>query len=328
MDYIGDLSRGPMLQAHRVDASSSFAAREKRLGRVVGRKGLFADTCLVKAVKLPEPVYARLRGAAAAYLWHSLVRAYPEQSFELSPNVIEDYSEAVLGLPNRTPNGLILPRRETCLSFNLVQQTLCDALSVLGMIPAFSAVQSPCNVRVVSGTPDAKADGRPYASSKIHTDVWYGEPTCSILFNLPLLGDPQSVAMEFFEPGDFPDHLQTSLDDYTLGHAVAAGSSLLPVAFECGVLYVSDALSLHQTVRRSDGIRLSLDWRAIPCDLLAGESDDMGPSHASYIDIETWTKGGATRILVDGDPIDGFQRRARGEVVQPAEFHIVPIGRA
>ncbi len=128
----------------------------------------------------------------------------------------------------------------------------------------FEAFQSPCNVRIVAGSADAKADNRPYASSKIHTDVWFGEPLRSILFNLPLLGDPAAVAMDFLEPDDFPLALRQVLADYSDGRDVAERALRLPMAFERGVVYISDSLSLHQTVRRGTGIRLSLDWRAIP----------------------------------------------------------------
>jgi hypothetical protein len=33
-------------------------------------------------------------------------------------------------------------------------------------------------------------------------------------------------------------------------------------------------------------------------------------------------------VFADGDPIDGFQRRARGEAVAPADIEVVPIGAA
>ena len=298
--------------------------RGQRLSRIVSHAPQAHGARLVKGIRLSDTAFCRLQSAAAIYVWHSLSQGNPDRSFVLSNCVLEEYSADVLALPNRTPNGLLLPRRETFLSFNLVQQALTAALVDLGLDAPFESVQSPCNVRIVSGAASAD-DNRPYAASKIHTDIWYGEPLRSILFNLPLLGDPAAVAMDFLEPDDFPIALRRVLPDYNDGREISARAARLPMRFDLGVLYVSDSLSLHQTMRRGPGIRLSLDWRAIPRERLDGEADEVITSRAIYVPAETWREGGATLVFADGDPIDGFQRRARGEQVTPAEIKVVPI---
>jgi hypothetical protein len=309
-------------------ADPTLEKRGERLTRIGGTAPQAHSARLVKGIRLSDPMFDRLQTAAAIYVWHSLSQGHPGRSFVLSASVLEDYSADVLALPNRTPNGLLLPRRETFLSFNLVQQALTAAIVELGIDAPFEAVQSPCNVRVVAGAANAEADNRPYAASKIHTDVWYGEPLRSILFNLPLLGDPAAVAMDFLEPDEFPVALQGVLADYNDGREISQRAARLPMSFELGVLYMSDSLSLHQTMRRGPGIRLSLDWRAIPRERLAGEADEKVQSRATYVPTDIWRQGGSTLVFTDGDPIDGFQRRARGEEVTPADIKIVPIGSA
>lgn len=300
--------------------------RGERLTRIVGTLPLSEQSPLVKAVPLPAHCLNRLQTAASIYVWHSLSQAHPQRCFVMANDVLERYSEDVLALPNRTPNGLLLPRKETFVSFNLVQQALAMAIVELTLDRPFESFQSPCNVRIVSGKPDSELDSRPYASSKIHTDVWYGEPLRSILFNLPLLGNPAAVAMEFFEPTAFPAEFQHPLGDYEDGRAVSETAERLPMRFDLGVLYVSDSLSLHQTVRRENGIRLSLDWRAIPRERLVSEANDEIRSRATYVPTDRFLAGGSTLIFADGDPLDAFLRRSRGDDVGRAHIEIVPLG--
>jgi hypothetical protein len=298
--------------------------RAQRLGRIVRGTRLRDDTRLVKVVELPPATLTRLQGAAATYVWHSLSQAYPTRDFVLSHDVLEAYADDVVALPNRTPNGVLLPRRETFLAFNLVQQALVSALIDLGIAPRFSACQMPCNVRIASGVRDAAAEQRPYASSKVHSDLWYGEPLAAILMNVPLLGDPASVGMDFFEVESFPPSLMRILCDYEEGRALAEGARRLPIEFAHGGLYVSDALALHQTIKRDQGIRLSLDFRCIARELLPGE-DDGKPLHKRYVDPAIWQRSGSTLVLGDGYPLDAFQRRSRGEAASPAALDIVAI---
>jgi hypothetical protein len=298
--------------------------RSRRLARIVRGMPLRDDTRLVKVVQLSAPTFARLQGAAATYVWQSLSQAYPTREFVLSADVLEAYADLVVALPNRTPNGVLLPRRETFLAFNLVQQALVGTLIDLGIVPRFSACQMPCNVRIASGVRDAAAEQRPYASSKVHADLWYGEPLAAILMNVPLLGDAASVGLDFFEVESFPPTLMRVLGDYEEGRALADGARRLPIEFAQGGLYVSDALALHQTTKRGPGIRLSLDFRCIARELLPGE-DDGKPLHKRYVDPALWKRSGSTLILGDGYPIDAFQRRAGGEAVAPAALDIVSI---
>jgi hypothetical protein len=302
--------------------------RGQRLARIATDLQLADQARLVKAITLPPHCFNRVQTAAAAYVWHSLSQAYPRRAFELSTRVLEQYSDDILALPNRTPNGLLLARRETFLSFNLVQQALAAAIREMKLDRLFEAFQSPCNIRIVSGDASAMADSRPYASSKIHTDVWYGEPLRSILFNLPVLGNSSAVAMEFFEPDNFPVELQKPLADYNDGQKVSERAERLPMQFDIGVLYMSDSLSLHQTVRRKPGIRLSLDWRAIPRERLAGEVEGQIQSRASYVPTERFLEGGSTLVFTDGDPLDAFVRRSRGEQVDRARIETVPLDSA
>jgi hypothetical protein len=297
------------------DFPSVLTVRARRLSRIVAHAAVTADFPLLKVIPIPEVELNRLQSAVAIYLWQSLSYAFPDGTFSLGETLATRYSDAILALPNRTPNGLILPRRETCQSFNLVHQSLANSVQSVGLNACFSAFQMPCNVRVIGGATNENADRRSYSSAKRHTDVWNGEPLSSILFNIPVLGDTEAADLRFFEPEAFPQEFQTLLDDYSLGGEIAKSAHEYPARFQLGSIYLSDSLSLHQTVKRSSALRVSLDFRTIAAELLPGESDDRSLSRAIYVSSEVWKAGGVTTVLVSGEPLDAFQRRQAGERV-------------
>lgn len=300
-------------------------ARAKRLGRIVAQADVAADYPLLKVVRIAPPAFTRLEAAVAAYIWHSLSRAYPDRSFALGNSVLTEHASEIRALPNRTPNGVLLPRRETFQSFNLIHQALADVVEGSGLLGAFSFIQIPCNVRIVNGAPDPVADARSYASSKMHTDVWNGEPLSSVLFNIPVLGDPKAVDLRFYEPRTFPAEMRRLLGDYTLGKAVTESAVEYPAKFEMGHMYISDALSLHQTMRIRPTLRVSLDFRTIARELVANESPDHSESRAVYVRPDAWRAGGSTTILASGEPLNAFQRRQAGERIAREALSIVDI---
>lgn len=306
-------SKEPLLMQDAV--SNALTGRAERLSRIVTHADVTADFPLLKVIPIPERELHRLRSAVAIYLWQSLSYAFPEKVFSLGETLTTLHGDAILALPNRTPNGLVLPRRETWQSFNLVHQALAASVERVGLSDCFSAFQIPCNVRVIGGASNEKADQRSYSSAKRHTDVWNGEPLSSILFNIPVLGDTEAADLRFFEPEAFPQEFQTLLDDYSLGSEIARSARVYPTKFQLGSIYLSDSLSLHQTIKRGPALRVSLDFRTIAAELLPGESDDPGLSRAIYVSSDVWKTGGATTVLVSGEPLDAFHRRQAGEQV-------------
>lgn len=302
-----------------------MSERAGRLTRIVERANVVADFPLLKVIRISDEVFARLEGAALIYIWHSLCRAYPQHRYALRPDLLREHVNDILTLPNRTPNGVLLPRRDTFHAFNMIHQALTDVVQGAGMLKSFSSLQIPCNVRIVSGAPNPEADARSYASAKMHTDVWNGEPVSSILFNIPVLGDPKAVDLRFYEPRAFPEELRVALRDYALGRHVTESAVEYPAKFEMGHIYVSDALSLHRTLRVQPTLRVSLDFRAISRELVAGESDDHSTSRALYVKPDAWRAAGLTTVLASGDPLDAFQRRAKGEAVAREAVSVIAI---
>ena len=299
--------------------------RAGRLGRVVQDASVDIDCPLVKVVTIPEREFSLLQGAAAAYVWQSLCKAFPGEVFPLAPDILDLARDHIVIIPNRTPNGLLLPKSETFLSFNLVQGAVAEAFKACGLAAHFSRVQAPCNVRVVDSSGSEETDGRPYSSAKPHTDVWNGEPVSAVLFNIPILGNPAAVKMAYYAPRHFPKELMGPLTDYNLGACVLEDTESYDIPFSFRHIYVSDSLCLHQTVRAADGIRLSIDFRAIPVETLTGEKTSTDNSKADYVDIQHWLNMGSSMVLTSDEPIDAFHRKARGEPVSKVDITTTAI---
>ncbi len=298
-----------------MSADNFSKSRAERLDRIVSGASISDEFPLLKVLPVHEALFATLRSAMNVYLWNSLTSWYEGQVFSLSENVLEDYTSEILKLPNRTPNGVLLPKYETFLSYNLVHRAFARIIKAFGLDRSFHSLQLPYNIRIVSfsGEADEVAAARPYASSKIHTDIWAGEPWSHLLLNLPVLGDPDGIAMEFFELKQSDSNMFPLLADYADAAIRPENISPYDVAFRIGHLYVSDSFSLHQTALKRPGVRLSIDLRAIVRDIMEGETHDAPNSRATYVDTAAWLASGSRTVLATGHPIESFQRGQQGE---------------
>ncbi len=310
---------------------SFLEERSARLDRLIGRAKLAATEIehgfpLLKVIRLPATAVALLQDAARLYLWENLTARHGERAIAFSPTILEDHSEEILALPNRTPNGLIQPKRPALASFNMLHRVLALTFRQLGLTGQFEAIQLPVNVRVVGGMVQVDADSRPYSSSKIHTDTWNREPLSALLFNLPLLGDPARIGIRYYAFREPRLELFQPLPDYSASNLDPAGLVAYDAPFTLGRLYVSDQTSLHQTVRQGiGGIRLSLDFRAVMRELVAHESHDVSQSSANYADGTVWDGLGSATLLSSDQPIDAFQRKQRGEPAGEAPVETINV---
>lgn len=219
-------------------------------------------------------------------------------------------------LPNKTPNGLLMPKAEVTLEFTMMHKCLARIMAALGIEALTDSWSLPVNVRVVLGEASAQTLGRPYAASKIHSDVWAGEPADTVVINIPVLGDIERTSLEWFEPparlGE--GHL-TVLQDFAQGESVARQSTRIDVKPKLGHIYFSDCALLHRTVRAHGGTRVSIDMR------IRLKTSDAYKAHvervsgqsrlANYVPFEQWRSIGETSVMVFDETMDEARNRYR-----------------
>ncbi len=264
------------------------------------------DFPLLCGFRIDNHLFHALELAVSGYLLASLRETCGAIDIPyVQENSIAGYpGEALLRLPNRTPNGVVLPQRENALWFNLIHSAVVDILESFRAGLRTSFVHMPLIVRLVDGTPDQAVDGRPYATAKLHLDAWNGEPPSVFSMFLPVLGDVICTGVEFFEtPRQHLSPLVRQFADYEHG-AVQIDKSLITqyeVTWNTGMLYVVDPLLLHKTMKKGGGIRVSVDFRLMPAQFLPSDIPVSGSEGVSnwkrnFISWDKWRKIGKTAL--------------------------------
>ncbi len=303
-----------------------FPDRNERLSDIVSHLPTQADFPLLKSVALDDPARASVVDAANFYIWLTLSEYFPERRFVLGEDLLETYRDAVMALPNITPNGLILPKEPNVLAYNILHRRVADLVARLGLAEHISAIQFPINVRLGRGAPNPAADSRPRASTKPHSDIWAGDPAGALVFMLPLLGDVQTVGVDFFEPQDLAEEFLGPLDDYDEGADIFRASTRYDAGFRHGELIIFDPYLLHQTLRPGDGLRVSIDFRFLPARKL--DSDGAPPDGVlrTLLPVEEWLDYGRGRLVATGEPLREFRGEDRSTVGYEVALRTVRFG--
>jgi hypothetical protein len=93
---------------------------------------------------------------------------------QLSESTILNYLEdrnSLAKLANKTPNGLIIPKKEFNNEFNHLHKVAALWLQSLKISHLYSHIFCPNNLRVVLGQESQEMARRNYSSSKIHVDL-------------------------------------------------------------------------------------------------------------------------------------------------------------
>lgn len=286
--------------------------RAERLKEVTKNvKNIESHLPLLVENKISESALTKLRGSVTYYIWTSLINAFPDKNFIFSNNLMWDYSELIGCLPNRTPNGLVLPKRENFLSYHGIHQ------AVVGLLETFKdeieLIHNPINIRLVKGNSDGK--DRPKASTKLHSDIWAGEFASSLMVFLPVFGDIENIGVEFFEPPleFYPEYVRP-LRDYDEGAHFLEKSTKYDCKLKNGFMYIMDPFLLHRTFKNSQEWRLSLDFRFIPKMKLESDLEVGSKRSENYITYDEWKEIGLTKLLFTDTPIDQYDKKRESNI--------------
>jgi hypothetical protein len=285
---------------------SLFVERAERLEKITRNLMLRDDFPLLKSVVVPSSALARLRAAVDRYFVVTLDAWNPGQSYAGKNALLITAADAIRGLPNITPNGLVLPKRSNAEAYNEVHAATAGLLAELGLAPHIAQVHAPINLRLVDGRADKRFDARPRASVKWHSDMWAGEPASAVIAFLPVFGAPGALGVRWVEPRDFPTALARPLDDFQDGESVIDGGTEYKVAFDPGVLLLTDPFLVHKTMRDSDGLRLSIDFRFLSRYPVASDELAPGTRGENYLPYDEWAEIGRSTMLTTDAPLAAY----------------------
>lgn len=299
--------------------------RVQRLADLAAHLTLTDDYPLLKAVAVSPALRDRVAWAVRHYLWVSLSSFFPDRNFDLCTDLLERYADEVAALPNITPNGLVLPKRQNFLAFNQVHQAVVQIFDQLGMERFVERIHAPINVRLVSGRPDAKIDSRPRASVKPHSDIWAGEPAAAIMLFISVLGDPLDAGVRFLEPATFPEALMQPLDDFNQGASILDQCREYEARLAPDKIFLTDPFLIHQTMKSGKGQRLSIDFRFTPKQKVQSDRYDGAPRRQNYVSLEEWREIGRSRLITTDAPLAPFSADDAVKNAYAAEFKTVSI---
>jgi hypothetical protein len=281
-----------------------FLDRAARLHSVLSTTTPLAAYPLLMEAPFPQHLFTALALAVKQYIYLALSVAFPDESFDLDADLLIAYKRQILALPNITPNGLLLPKRETYLGYNLLHRHLVPIIRTFGFEPHVRSIHLPVNVRIVHGVPAPKIDSRPRASVKPHSDVWAGEPTNAIMIFLPVFGDLNRVGIDFFEPPEAFARYIRPLDNFDEGAHLLAGATQYDCRLRAGCAYFIDPYTLHRTVKQRDALRLSIDFRFLPHEWLASDVAFATERKENYVSLQEWYEVGEKQLLVSDSALD------------------------
>ena len=291
--------------AFSTEMDGMFAEFADRIGNGYRRR-------LIVERRLDDVTTQHVRLAAAWYLAASLgVQLGDLNEAELLQTLRERKSE----IPNITPNGVLMPKREHVAEYNLLHKAVARAVKQFLPDEFVDTIQTYINYRIVDGIANAAVDQRAYATSKMHSDVWAGDPLDSVTVMIPILGDPTNITVKFFEMPREDEHgWMRQLDDYSLAAGIQPLTPYDDLDFRVGSIFFFDSRLLHQTARMAPGFRISLDfrfrrktqWEGKPwfVDKAVGNRDQN-----PYVSYDDWSAVGTDAMLVVNESGEEARRR-------------------
>ncbi len=296
----------------------NFADRRERLSNLTRGLPISTDLPLFKEVPVDLTLFHILKSAVSTFLAASLV-AWRGEGVDPKRNLLlEDALGELTRIPNRTPNGSVMAQRENTFEFNLVHRYVSKILRRLKIDDRIEALHLPLIVRLVDGRPDQAVDSRPYATAKLHTDVWNGEPPTALSVFIPTLGDIKEAGVEFFEPDEEEmKKMMRAYSDYNAGAHLLERSYRYDCRWRPGYIYFVDPLLLHRTMKRGGGIRVSIDFRLIPAekvpsDFLHEDSGVQSNWGRNFISPSEWHAVGEEAAIVPQEAFDDAVRFSSG----------------
>lgn len=271
-----------------------FKERMDRLNQLTGLNILSDDFPFLKGIKISKSQFQDLERCLSMYIFActNAAEMYTKESFLLP-----------FFLPNVTPNGLMLPKKEVFLEFNLLHKCVVGILKSLKIDDFIDLVHLPLSVRIIDGVFDKSKESRRYATTKLHTDIWNGDSADALGIFFPVLGDVQGNSVEFFEPDEveMKEWIKV-LPDYQDGHSLLESSRKYDFCWDTSHVYFTDPFLLHRTIKSGSGMRVSVDFRIIPRRKVQSDKinvEEGGTNwRRNFISLKDWYKVGQSSILV------------------------------
>ena len=160
-----------------------------------------------------------------------------------------------------TPNGMIVPKRNTILEYNTVVRRFAYTMRQLCLSGLIESWHIPLNVRFKSSHLCAENMSRAHPTEHAHSDSWAGESSESVTVHIPILGDTECNYVQMFYPdNEFRDDWLGPRPSYANGHTLLGHYAAVNYTVPRGSVALMDFATLHASTRLPGcGPRVSID---------------------------------------------------------------------
>jgi len=223
--------------------------------------------------------YNRLVKATQKFLCKSLSLVYKKE-FVWTDTFLEDNNNLIINLPNKTPNGILNPKKETVEEFTEIQNSINNIFNKLNVFNHIKKLAIP-NIRYksVESEPD-EVKSRPYYTGKMHSDAWVGHKGDSV-FLIGVLGDIDNNTVEFNNPIGAHDNYLDKAESFDEGNTRYDSLEYVGL-LQKQTLAVMDHACAHKThIKEGAKPRISIDI-AILIDSPFSHVNDSGFDEYAY----------------------------------------------
>ena len=301
---------------------TAFPSRAKRLRLISQDMVLSQSYPLLKIAKIKKELFGELIENVNKYIHSNLTNFYSGEKFSQGKFLLKSQPKKIRGLPNITPNGLILPKQSTCSDYNKVHASIVKIVREFKLNQHAESVHAPINIRLIDGNKNNN-DLRPHSSTKMHSDIWAGEPSNSVAIFIPIYGDKKNIDVKWIEPLTFPEELIQPLSDFNEGRHIVTGGTQYNVDFSPGDIILVDPYLIHATNKVKDLLRLSIDLRFITRSVVGNDLLAPGTRRVNYLTYEEWSDIGEGLSLTSNSPLTQFsEENSRQENTYAAKYGI------
>ncbi|MBH09660.1 MAG: hypothetical protein CMG74_04755 [Candidatus Marinimicrobia bacterium] len=225
--------------------------------RIFNAKSIYKISPLIISHHIDKELLLKFNNSVIKYLSKSATCSYKLKN---EKQLIDYYNLNQKNLNFITPNGAVVPKKETSKEFNLITRNFVNIVKSLKINNYIIKFHIPLNIRIKFRKIPKSYYSRDRATEKPHSDSWAGESSNCVNLHIPIFGDINNNKMEFYHPRKLDEKWLRPLKNFQTGEKYIKYFKKVRFITKKGNLIISDFATLHKTVRKKNcNTRISLD---------------------------------------------------------------------
>ena len=218
------------------------------------KKITYKENLLLYEISINKNDHSKLKKLVKNYIRYSIEKFY---KIKLKPNFeyFKKLKKLLLGLPNITPNGVIVPKKENIKAYLILQNYIFYLCKKYWLTKIYDKIEL-CEVSLMRSNKYDYDSSRSYSSTKIHSDSWSGNP-CDSKVVIFIDGDKNNT-IEFFKPKKIDKSFFLKKKNYENAIKKYGFEKIKKLNYK--KLTIFDQACLHRTKNKDTNLRLSLDF--------------------------------------------------------------------